>query len=130
MPLRSFKKGARIDVRVANELWARLGEVSRERGLAVVLGGLLSLTNLYIGLKAGSLLYEMKGTDPGVLAASAVALAAVALATIPFVYIAGVKMRNQTFPLSWIVQSRMADLATIVDENVNATVAGAASVNS
>ena len=39
--------------------------------------------------------------------------------TIPFVYVAGVKMRNQTFPLSWIVQSRSADVATIVDENVN-----------
>ena len=48
-----------------------------------------------------------------------VGLTLVALATIPFVYIAGVKMRNQTFPLSWIVQSRMADVATIVDENVN-----------
>ncbi|HMK12029.1 MAG TPA: ABC transporter ATP-binding protein, partial [Acidimicrobiales bacterium] len=48
-----------------------------------------------------------------------VGLTLVALATIPFVYIAGVKMRNQTFPLSWIVQSRTADIATIVDENVN-----------
>ena len=48
-----------------------------------------------------------------------VGLTLVALATIPFVYVAGVKMRNQTFPLSWIVQSRSADVATIVDENVN-----------
>jgi ATP-binding cassette subfamily B protein len=48
-----------------------------------------------------------------------IGLTAVALSTIPFVYIAGVKLRNQTFPLSWIVQSRMADVATIVDENVN-----------
>ncbi len=48
-----------------------------------------------------------------------VGLTLVALSTIPFVYLAGMKMRNQTFPLSWIVQSRMADVATIVDENVN-----------
>jgi ATP-binding cassette subfamily B protein len=48
-----------------------------------------------------------------------VGLTLVALSTIPFVYVAGVKMRNQTFPLSWIVQSRSADVATIVDENVN-----------
>jgi ATP-binding cassette subfamily B protein len=48
-----------------------------------------------------------------------IGLTLVALSTIPFVYVAGVKMRNQTFPLSWIVQSRMADVATIVDENVN-----------
>ena len=48
-----------------------------------------------------------------------IGLTIVALSTIPFVYLAGVKLRNQTFPLSWIVQARMADVATIVDENVN-----------
>jgi ATP-binding cassette subfamily B protein len=30
----------------------------------------------------------------------------------------GMKMRRFMFPVSWIVQSRMADVATIVDENV------------
>ena len=48
-----------------------------------------------------------------------VPLAFVAMATMPFVYLAGVKMRKSMFPVSWIIQSRLADVATIVDENVN-----------
>ncbi len=48
-----------------------------------------------------------------------VPLAFVAMATMPFVYVTGVRMRRSMFPVSWIIQSRLADVATIVDENVN-----------
>ncbi len=48
-----------------------------------------------------------------------VPLAFIAMATMPFVYLAGIKMRKSMFPVSWIIQSRLADVATIVDENVN-----------
>ena len=48
-------------------------------------------------------------------------LALVALAPLPGVYWFGLRFRNQVFPLSWVTQARMADLATIVDENVNGT---------
>jgi ATP-binding cassette subfamily B protein len=48
-----------------------------------------------------------------------VPLAFIAMATMPFVYLAGVKMRKSMFPVSWLIQSRLADVATIVDENVN-----------
>jgi ATP-binding cassette subfamily B protein len=48
-----------------------------------------------------------------------VPLAFIAMATMPFVYLSGVKMRKSMFPVSWIIQSRLADVATIVDENVN-----------
>ena len=48
-----------------------------------------------------------------------VALAFVAMATMPLVYLAGVKMRKAMFPVSWLIQARLADVATIVDENVN-----------
>ncbi len=48
-----------------------------------------------------------------------VPLAFIAMATMPFVYFTGVKMRRSMFPVSWIIQSRLADVATIVDENVN-----------
>ncbi len=48
-----------------------------------------------------------------------VPLAFVAMATMPFVYWSGVRMRKSMFPVSWIIQSRLADVATIVDENVN-----------
>src|SRR6202034_2041980 len=48
-----------------------------------------------------------------------VPLAFVAMVTMPFVYLTGVKMRKSMFPVSWLIQSRLADVATIVDENVN-----------
>jgi len=48
-----------------------------------------------------------------------VVLAFVAMATMPFVYLTGVRMRKSMFPISWIIQARLADVATIVDENVN-----------
>ncbi|WP_420640297.1 ABC transporter ATP-binding protein [Candidatus Poriferisocius sp.] len=48
-------------------------------------------------------------------------LALVALAPLPGVFWFGLKFRDQVFPLSWVSQARMADLATIVDENVSGT---------
>ena len=48
-----------------------------------------------------------------------VPLAFIALATMPFVYLSGVQMRKSMFPVSWIIQARLAEVATIVDENVN-----------
>jgi ATP-binding cassette subfamily B protein len=47
-----------------------------------------------------------------------VPLAIVALAPLPFVYVAGRKLRSLLFPISWIVQARQAEVATIVEENV------------
>jgi ATP-binding cassette subfamily B protein len=48
-----------------------------------------------------------------------VLLAFVAMATMPLVYLSGMRMRKTMFPVSWLIQSRLADVATIVDENVN-----------
>ena len=48
-----------------------------------------------------------------------VVLAFIAMATMPLVYLAGVGMRKSMFPVSWLIQARLADVATIVDENVN-----------
>jgi ATP-binding cassette, subfamily B, bacterial len=48
-----------------------------------------------------------------------VPLSFVAMATMPFVFIVGHRMRKSMFPVSWIIQARLADVATIVDENVN-----------
>jgi ATP-binding cassette subfamily B protein len=45
-------------------------------------------------------------------------LTLVALAPMPFVFILGFKMRRLMFPISWIVQARMADVATMVEENI------------
>ncbi|MGI9601567.1 MAG: ABC transporter ATP-binding protein [Acidimicrobiales bacterium] len=50
-----------------------------------------------------------------------VGLTIVAVATMPLVYVIGVRMRERIFPLMWITQSRMADVAMVVDENINGT---------
>jgi ATP-binding cassette, subfamily B, bacterial len=55
----------------------------------------------------------------GFMLSISVPLAFVAMATMPFVFLVGVKMRKAMFPVSWLIQSRLADVATIVDENVN-----------
>jgi ATP-binding cassette subfamily B protein len=48
-----------------------------------------------------------------------VPLTFVAMVTMPLIYWVGVKMRASMFPVSWLIQSRLADVATIVDENIN-----------
>ncbi len=48
-----------------------------------------------------------------------VPLALVAMIPTPFVYFLGVQMRKRIFPVSWLIQARLADVATIVDENIN-----------
>lgn len=48
-----------------------------------------------------------------------VPLALVTMSTMPFVYVVGVRMRKEMFPVSWLIQSRLADVATVVDENIN-----------
>jgi ATP-binding cassette subfamily B protein len=54
----------------------------------------------------------------GIMLSVNLPLTLVAVAPIPFIYVVGVRMRELMFPISWIVQSRTADVATIVEENV------------
>lgn len=56
-----------------------------------------------------------------VMASIDIGLTIVAVATMPLVYFVGVRMRERIFPLMWITQARMADVATVVDENINGT---------
>jgi len=55
----------------------------------------------------------------GYMLSYSVPLAFIAMATMPLVFWTGVRMRKSMFPVSWLIQSRLADVATIVDENVN-----------
>ncbi len=48
-----------------------------------------------------------------------VPLTIVAVLPLPGVYLVGKRLRDQVFPLSWIVQARTADMSTVVDENIN-----------
>ena len=47
-----------------------------------------------------------------------VLLTVVAISTLPLVYVFGAKLRDVMFPMSWVVQGRVADVATTVEENV------------
>jgi ATP-binding cassette subfamily B protein len=47
------------------------------------------------------------------------ALALIAMVVMPILYVVGIKMRKVMFPISWITQARLAEVATVVDENVN-----------
>jgi ATP-binding cassette subfamily B protein len=55
----------------------------------------------------------------GFMLSISVPLAFIALVTMPFVYFVSVQMRKSMFPVSWLIQARLAEVATIVDENVN-----------
>ncbi|HEX6449382.1 MAG TPA: ABC transporter transmembrane domain-containing protein, partial [Trebonia sp.] len=46
-------------------------------------------------------------------------LAVTAMVTMPIVYWVGTHMRKVLFPVSWLIQARLADVASIVDENIN-----------
>jgi len=46
-------------------------------------------------------------------------LALIAMTVMPLLYFVGIRMRRVMFPISWIAQARLAEVATIVDENVN-----------
>ena len=50
-----------------------------------------------------------------------VPLALVAMSIMPLVHYFGMRFRLVVFPLSWITQARMAEVAAIVDENINGT---------
>jgi ATP-binding cassette, subfamily B, bacterial len=55
----------------------------------------------------------------GFMLSISVPLALVAMVSMPFIYVVGVRMRKKLFPVSWLIQSRLAEVATVVDENVN-----------
>ena len=55
----------------------------------------------------------------GFMLSISIPLTLASVACLPGVYVLGVVLRNRVFPLSWVVQQRTADVATIVDENVN-----------
>ena len=47
-----------------------------------------------------------------------VPLAIVAMVTMPIIGVLGVSMRKAIFPVSWMIQARLARMATVVDENI------------
>lgn len=54
----------------------------------------------------------------GVMARTDLSLTLLAIVPLPFVYLAGLRLRNRLFPLSWIIQGRQAEVATVTEESV------------
>jgi ATP-binding cassette subfamily B protein len=54
----------------------------------------------------------------GLMLSINVPLAIVAMVTMPVIGVLGVSMRKAIFPVSWLIQARLAQLATVVDENI------------
>ncbi|HEX6681749.1 MAG TPA: ABC transporter ATP-binding protein [Candidatus Limnocylindrales bacterium] len=48
-----------------------------------------------------------------------VPLAFIAMAAMPLVAVMGIYARKAIFPVSWLIQARLARVATVVDENIN-----------
>ena len=57
----------------------------------------------------------------GLMLSIHVPLTFVALAALPIGTLVGNRFRNRFLPLSWIIQGRSAEVASVVDENVNGT---------
>ena len=55
----------------------------------------------------------------GLMTAISIPLTAVTMIALPGVFAIGQRLRKIMFPLSWVVQSRQAEIATVVDESVN-----------
>lgn len=55
----------------------------------------------------------------GFMLSISVPLALIAMLIMPILYFIGIRMRQVLFPISWIAQARLAEVATIVDENIN-----------
>jgi len=55
----------------------------------------------------------------GIMLTISVPLTLASVVCLPGVYVIGVVLRNRIFPLSWISQARTAEVATVVDENIN-----------
>ena len=55
----------------------------------------------------------------GLMASISLPLTIVAILPLPFVGLLGARLGRLTFPISWIVQARMADIATTVEENLS-----------
>ncbi|MEL7156949.1 MAG: ABC transporter ATP-binding protein, partial [Actinomycetota bacterium] len=91
----------------SGQVISRANSDIRSVQLFLVFGPLLSMTIVMFVVAVGYML------------SIHVWLTLVAVLPLPGVYLLGHRLRNEVFPLSWIVQSRTAEVASLVDENIN-----------
>ena len=121
-----FRAAHRIENDLRNLIFARLTELSFSYWDRVQSGQIISRANTDIRsiqlLFAFGPLIAMQlvllTMALVVMLVTDVALTVVALAGLPMVFVLGVSLRKRIFPLSWVAQARQAEVATIVDENI------------
>lgn len=121
-----FRSAHRIEADLRNLVYERLTELSFSYWDRVQSGQVISRANTDIRsiqllfafgpLVAMQLVLLAAGFAVMLVLSPALTLAATA--PLPIVFYVGLRLRRLIFPLSWVVQARMADVATIVDENI------------
>lgn len=121
-----FRAAHRIECDLRNLMYERLTELSFDYWDRTQSGQIISRANTDV--RSIQLLFAfgplvamqlvMLGIALMVMVAIDLGLTAVALAPLPAVFFVGVRLRNRIFPLSWVMTARQADVATIVDENI------------
>ncbi len=121
-----FRSALRIENDLRNLMYERLTELSfdfwdRTQGGQIISRANTDIRSIQMLFAFGPLVamqVVMLGIALVVMLLVDITLTVVALAPLPFVYIIGLRLRNRMFPLSWVVTARQADVATIVDENI------------
>ena len=121
-----FRSAHRLDADLRNLVYERLTELSFSYWDRTQTGQVISRANsdirsiqllfAFAPLVATQMVMLVMGT--GAMVLLSLPLTLVAMAPLPLVLYVGIRLRNRVFPLSWVTQARMADLATIVDENI------------
>ena len=121
-----FRSAHRLDADLRNLVYERLTELSFSYWDRTQTGQVISRANsdirsiqllfAFAPLVATQLVMLVMGTAAMVVLSLPLTL--VAMAPLPLVLFVGIRLRNRVFPLSWVTQARMADLATTVDENI------------
>ena len=121
-----FRSAHRLDADLRNLVYERLTELSFSYWDRTQTGQVISRANsdirsiqllfAFAPLVATQMVMLVMGTAAMVWLSLPLTL--VAMAPLPLVLYVGIRLRDRVFPLSWVTQARMADLATIVDENI------------
>ena len=121
-----FRSAHSIEADLRNLVYERLTELSFSYWDRTQTGQVISRANSDI--RSIQLLFAFGPLVAMQLALLAMGMAAmlvlslpltlVAMAPLPLVLYVGLRLRNRVFPLTWVTQARMADLAMIVDENI------------
>jgi ATP-binding cassette, subfamily B, bacterial len=123
---RAFALGAEIEADLRVTVYARLAVLHQAFHDAVPTGQLVSRANSDVKLIQAFLVFAplLAVSFAGMIAAVIVMLTIhvpltlASLVTLPFVHLAGTRMRRRLFPVAWLVQARTAALTTIVEENL------------